>query len=222
MTTQTHFHQRLEELRIKTVEMAAYTQRALERAIFALFERDTEIAQEVIDGDQVVNELECAVDELSLALLALETPVAVDLRTVIGLMRASTQLERIADEAVNVAERSMFLSSRPPLPLYEELEELANVSMTMLRGSITALREQDTSLANEICAMDNKADILDLKVLKRLIDHMLSERRAIERAVYAVLIARSLERIGDLATNIAEITVFIVKGVDIKHKCQSE
>ena len=213
------FEKELGELRLKVLEMAAYSEKAMEGALRSLLERDPDLAQKVIDRDTEINRLECEIDENSLQLLALAQPVAVDLRFVVGCMRMIVNLERIGDEAVNIAERALLLSNRPALPFNQKLEELSKVSMEMLRSAITAFKDDDAEIAQRVCDMDNRADELDVAVLKDLIDFMLKETPAIERSVHTILTARSMERIGDLATNIAESVIFIVRGVDIKHHC---
>ncbi|MBG0775126.1 MAG: phosphate signaling complex protein PhoU [Desulfovibrionaceae bacterium] len=214
-----HFQKEIEELRLKVLEMAAYTEKALVQANQAYAERDTDLAQQVIDNDYAINSLECDIDNLSLKLLALAQPVAQDLRIIVGIMRLIVNLERIGDEAVNIAERSLILAHRPPLSYNPTLEELAKVSLEMLRNALTAFKDEDTDAAQRVCDMDARADELDVSVIKKLIDHMLKESPAIERSVHTILISRSLERIADLSTNIAECVIFIVKGVNIKHRC---
>lgn len=213
------FQQELDQLRNKVLEMAAYTEQALSKCIRALGERNAELAQEVIDKDVEINALECEIDELALRLLALEQPVARDLRTIVGVTRMIINLERVGDEAVNVAERAMILSLRPALPVNHMLEELARLAQEMLRTAIKAFKDDDAELAQVVCDMDSRADELDILNLKKLIDSMLQESPAIERSVHTILASRSLERIGDLSTNIAESVIFIAKGVNIKHHC---
>ncbi len=219
MEKSTHLEQELVSLRLQVLEMAAYAEKALEKALQSLLERNTDLAQEVIDMDRNINKLECDIDEGSLRLLALEQPVAKDLRFVVGIMRIIVNLERVGDEAVNIAERALLLSLRPPLPFSHVLEDLANVSLEMLRSAIKALKDEDPDIAQRVCDMDYRANELDLSVLKKLIDYMLQETPAIERSVHTILASRSMERVGDLSTNVAESVIFIVKGVNIKHRC---
>lgn len=218
MPTGTHFHQELASLRVKVLEMAALAQRNLETAIKALHERNYELAQYVIDHDRDINLLECAIDDLSLRLLALEQPMAVDLRTIVGIQRVNINLERVGDEAVNIAEKAMFLASRPKLPFGEPLEELAEFARSMFMHSVTCFRDNNVEAAYEVCRMDLKCNALEVDLLKKLMDYMSKESPAIERAMHTILISRSLERVGDLSTNIAEAVVFIVNGDNIKHR----
>ncbi len=219
MESKTHLEQELVNLRMQVLEMAAYAEKALEKATQALLERNTELAQEVIDMDRNINQLECDIDERSLRLLALAQPVAKDLRFIVGCMRMNVNLERVGDEAVNIAERALLLSLRPALPFNHLIEELSETTIEMFRSAMKAFKDEDSELAQHVCDMDTRANELDLSVLKKLIDYMLKEAPAIERSVHTILASRSMERTGDLATNLAESVIFIIKGVNIKHRC---
>lgn len=214
-----HFEKNLLDLRLKVLEMAAYVETGLDNTLTALLERDSELAQQVIDADYKVNQLECDIDNESLRLLALAQPVARDLRSIVGNMRINVNLERIGDQSVNISEHALLLSLRPPLPFNQQLEELANLTREMFRSAIKAFKDDDPELAQRVCDMDARANELDLQILKGLMDYMLKETPAIERAVHTILCSRCLERVGDLSTNIAECLIFIVNGVDIKHHC---
>ncbi|THB69892.1 MAG: phosphate transport system regulatory protein PhoU [Desulfovibrio sp.] len=213
------FEQELEDLRLKVLEMASYAEQALDKALRSLIERDTTLAQEVIDHDHEINQLECDIDDASLKILALEQPVAVDLRLIVGSMRIIVNLERVGDEAVNIAERTLLLAHRPALPFNHLLEEMAGICREMLKSAIKSFKDDDTELAQRVCDMDARANELDLSMIKKLIDYMLKETPAIERSVHTILASRSMERIADLSTNVAECVIFKVKGVDVKHHC---
>jgi len=211
------FHKELEQLKMKVLHMAALTEKALEKAFRALFERNSDIAEEVIQEDHAVDSLEVEIDRLILRLLALGQPAGRDLRYIIGCMRISVNLERLGDQAVNVAERALQLNQRPAMAPQPLLEQLAAISMEMFRKSISAFVEGDVDLAMEVCRMDDRADDLNVKILRDSVDYMVSEVRVVERAVLIIIISRCMERVGDHATNICEAAIFIVKGVDIKH-----
>jgi phosphate transport system protein len=215
-----HFHQELEKLKHNLLNMAALTERALDNALKAFLKRDSDLAQEVIEYDEEINLLEVEIDRLSLRLLALDQPMARDLRFIVGCMRICSDLERIADQAVNISERTLFLNQRSPLPRRQSVEGLAKISQEMLGKVISAFVDQDVEKAREVCRMDDKADDLNVKNLRHMIDYMLNEVRAVERAVHMIIISRCLERAADHATNIAESVIFIVDGVNIKHRCQ--
>lgn len=217
---ESRFHQELEQLKILILQMAVLTEKALRKAIQAFNERDIALAEDVIQKDQEVNLLEVAVDKQSLRLLALEQPMARDLRFIVGCMRIAVDLERVADQAVNVAERAQFLSTRPPLPPNAALQQLAETALDMLTNAIAAFVNENVDQAGEVCQMDDLADELNVTVIKGLINYMVHEVPAVERSVQTIIASRCLERVADQATNIAESVVFIVRGVNIKHHCE--
>jgi len=217
---ESRFVKELEQLKMTILEMAALTEKAMAKAVKAFFERNSDLANEVIEGDQQINLLEVDVDRYSLRLLALDQPLARDLRFIVGCMRISVDLERIADQAVNVAERAVFLSNRPPLPYNSAMEELAETALDMLRTVIEAFVRQSPDRARDVCQMDDTADELNVIVLKSLLDYMVKEVPAVERSVQTIIAARCLERVADQATNIAESIIFMVQGVNIKHHCE--
>ena len=216
----TRFRNELEQLKISILQMAALTERALQQAVRALLERNEELADEVIDGDQVINLIEVDVDRDCLRLLALEQPMARDLRFTVGCLRIAGELERIADLAVNIAERARFLSSRPPLPPNPSLEKLAHITVEMYSKVVTSFVNEDSLLAREVCMMDDTADEYNVAVLKHLLDYMVNETPAVERSVHTIIVSRCFERAADQVTNIAESVIFINEGVNIKHHCQ--
>jgi phosphate transport system protein len=214
------FHADLEKLKMTILQMATLAEEALEKSLRALVERDNSMAEAVFSGDKEIDLLEVEVDHHSLRLLALDQPMARDLRFIIGCMRIAVDLERIGDQAVNIAQRAQFLNSRPPLPTNHAIEELAATALDMLRSVISSFVNQNTDLAMDVCKMDDVADELNYRVLKDLLDYMATETPAVERAVQTIIVARCLERSADQTTNIAESVIFIVKGVNIKHRCQ--
>ena len=214
---ESRFHKELDQLKLKVLQMAALTETALDRSLQALFERNSDLAQEVIDKDHAIDLLDVEIDKLILRLLALGQPVARDLRFIIGCLRVSINLERLGDQAVNIAERALPLNQRPPLPPQPLLEQLATVSMDMFRKSVSSFVDGDVDLARQVCRMDDKADDLNVRILRDSMDYMVTEVRVVERAVLLIIISRCLERVADHATNICEASIFIVKGVDIKH-----
>jgi len=179
----------------------------------------------VVDGDREINDLEMEIDELSLTMLALEQPMAKDLRFILGCTKISNELERIADQGVNIAERTVFLCQNPPLDPIPAMERLIEVVDEMLGNAITAFAEQNTEKAFDISKMDDLADQYTLEVLQSLIAYMakstpLTEKRLLNtrRSILTIIISRCLERTGDMATNIAEQVEFIVKGNKIKYQ----
>ncbi len=217
---ETRFQQEMRQLKMTILRMAALSENALKNAVRALFERNIPLADQVVAGDQEINLLEVAVDRHCLRLLALEQPMARDLRFIIGCMRIAVDLERVADQAVNVAQRAQFLSARPQLPPNQALEQLAATALDMLSSVISAFINENVSQAADVCQMDDNADELNVQVLKDLLDYMVHEVPAVERSVQTIIAARCLERAADQATNIAESVIFIVKGVNVKHHCE--
>lgn len=213
------FAKRLSELRTSATNMAALCEKAMDKSRRAYFERSPALAKEVMTGDEQINTLELEVDRNAFNLLALDQPVAGDLRNIVGTLNIGLDLERIGDETYNIARRSLFLNSRPPLPYFSSMENLSKTSAEMLSGAIGAYMNENPDLAMEVCRMEERAQVDTVKVIKTVVDYMANEAPAIERCVHTIFIARSLERIANLSTNIAESAIFIVKGVNIKAGC---
>ena len=216
------FQKELEQLRVKVLQMAAYTDRALERALGALMGHDKDMAILVIDSDREINAMECDLDTLSLRLLALDQPVAMDLRFIVACMRVVVDLERVGDEAVNIAEQALMFAQMPAAPFSPDMVALSRQASAMFRDAVHAFRDQNAELAQQVCSADGLADDLNMKVLKQCMDAGTAECGALslDRSIRMVMVARSMERVGDLATNIAESTFFVVRGVSIKHHGQ--
>ena len=214
------FHSDLEQLKMSILKMATLAEKALEKSVKALLERDDQLAEEVVDRDREIDMLEVEVDRHALRLLALDQPMARDLRFIVGSLRIAVELERIGDQAVNIAQRARILNSRPPLPRNNALEELADTALDMLRTVISSFVNQDPDIATEVCKMDDVADELNYRILKDALAFMANESPVVERSVQTIIAARCLERAADQTTNIAESVIFMVKGVNIKHHCQ--
>ncbi|NCC23675.1 MAG: phosphate signaling complex protein PhoU [Deltaproteobacteria bacterium] len=218
MEKATHLQEGLRGLKLKMLNMFAMVDRSVDRSIKAYTEMDEFLAEEVVEGDELINDLESEIDEYCLRILALECPVAKDLRFIVGCMRISSDLERIADEAANVAERVMIIGNRPRLSYYQDLTFMAQKAQIMLRKAEQCFNEQDQDLAVSIPKMDSEVDVLNHRIVKKIIEFMIQETPAIERSVHNVIIVRRFERIADLSTNIAENVYFMTRGINIKHK----
>ncbi|NLI81935.1 MAG: phosphate signaling complex protein PhoU [Deltaproteobacteria bacterium] len=214
------FHQELEQLRVTILKMANLTEKAVENAFRALWERDVQLADAIIARDHEIDQLEMEIDRIILRLLALDQPMARDLRFLVGCMRISSDLERIADQAVSIAHRARYLSTRPALPKDPALRDLTETSLDMLHVTLSCFANLNVDQAMDVCLMDDAVDELNLLTLKNLMDYMIHEAPAIERGVQAIITARCMERVADHCTNIAESVVFIVRGVNIKHHCE--
>ncbi len=215
----THLTQELDRLNMKVMQMVVQTEQALSKTVNAFSRMDADLAQEVVDHDKEINELEVLIDQLCLRLLALEQPVARDLRFILGAMRLSKDLERIGDESANISDATIFLSLHPPLNFYDQIQIMGQKAYDMLQEAIIAFSSPDTERAINVCRMDFEVDEINSKVLKLSIEHMSMNSGAVEQGVQSINIARRFERVADLATNIAETTMFIVQGTSIKHSC---
>jgi len=215
-----HFDRELENLKQDLLRMAALAETAVGKSLVSVTNRDSDRAREVIIDDITLNRMELAIEEQAFKLLALRQPVATDLRLTVAAMRIATELERIGDQAVNIAERALELNSRPPLELPIDIKLMADMALGMVRTSIDAFVNQDPKLALQVCQRDVEVDILDDEYIQKLLDSMIKESRWVTRLHHFIIVVRNLERIADLATNIAEDIVFIVEGRVIKHRCE--
>ena len=214
------FDQELEELKQNLLSMATLAEAAVNKSILSVTTRNSDLAREVIGDDIALNRMELSIEEQAFRLLALRQPVATDLRLTVAAMRIATELERIGDQAVNIAERALELNSRPALSLPIDLKVMAEMALGMVRTSIEAFVQQNPKLAIKVCQRDVEVDLLDDEYIQKILDCMIKEARWVIRLHHFIIIVRNLERIADLATNIAEDIVFIVEGRVIKHQCE--
>ncbi|MHB9072641.1 MAG: phosphate signaling complex protein PhoU [Desulfobaccales bacterium] len=214
------FDQELGNLKQDLLRMAALAETAVGKSLLSVTHRDSDLAREVITDDIALNRMELAIEEQAFKLLALRQPVATDLRLTVASMRIATELERIGDQAVNIAERALELNSSPPLALSIDIKVMADMALGMVRTSIDAFVNQDPKLAIQVCQRDVEVDILDDEYIQKILGYMIQESRWVTRLHHFLIIVRNLERIADLATNIAEDIVFIVEGRVIKHRCE--
>ncbi len=214
------FDQELDELRQNLLRMATMAETAVGKSILSVTNRNSDLARDVIIDDITLNRMELAIEEQAFKLLALRQPLASDLRLTVAAMRIATELERIGDQAVNIAERALELNSRPPLQLPFDLKIMADMALGMVRTSIDAFVQQDPKLAIKVCQRDVEVDLLDDEFIQKILDCMIKESRWVVRLHHFIIVVRNLERIADLATNIAENIVFIVEGRVIKHQCE--
>jgi phosphate transport system protein len=214
------FDQELDKLKQDLVHMAKLAEAAVGKSVDSVINRDSDLAREVITDDINLNRLELSIDEHSLRLLALRQPLATDLRLITAALRITTELERIGDQAVNIAERALELNSSTPVDLTIDLRAMAEMALDMVRTSIQAFVQQDPRLAIQVCHRDVEIDILDDEYIQKLLSEMIKESRWVVRLHHFIIIVRNLERIADLATNIAENIVFIFEGRVIKHRCE--
>ena len=214
------FDQELEGLKQKLLRMAAMAENAVVKSVSSVTIRNSDLARDVITDDINLNKMELEIEDQAFKLLALRQPMATDLRLITASMRIATELERIGDQGVNIAERALELNSSPSLDLPIDLKVLADLALGMVRTSIDAFVQQDPKLAIQVCQRDVEVDLLDDEYTQKILDTMIAESRWVTRLHHFIIIVRNLERIADLATNIAEDIVFIVEGRVIKHRCE--
>jgi len=189
----------------------------IRRVMRALLERDDVMAQEVIERDRQVNTYDVEVDEQCVSLLALHQPAAGDLRFITTAMKIVTDLERIGDQAVNIAQRVLELNREPQLKPYIDLPRMAEKAQRMVKESLDAFVARDTALARQVCGEDSEVDLLKEQIFRELLTFMMEDPRTIPRAIRLILISRFMERVADHATNIAEMVVYLVEGKMVRH-----
>ena len=216
-----HFEEELRHLREKLLHMAGLTEESINLAVTGLKDRDEETANKVFDEEKKINVLDVEIDQLCMELLALKQPMARDLRFITSINRIGSELERIADQSVNIAERTLKLLKLPALKPLIDIPRMAGLAHDMVRDSITAFVNRDANLAAEICKRDDEVDNLNDQIFRELLTYMMQDPKNIERALDLILVGRHLERIADHATNISEDVIYLVKGKSIKHHCEA-
>lgn len=215
--TDREYETELQKLREQILLMGAKVEDMIAGSIRALLERDSELARRMIEADHQVNRLEVETDELCLRILARRQPVASDLRFITIALKLVTDLERIGDLAVNTCERVVELNQEPPLKPYVDLPKMAEAARGMVRDALDAFVAADVERANRVIEADRTVDAYYAQIFRELLTYMMEDSRNIFRATRVQSIAKYLERIGDHATNLAEMVVFMVKGKDIRH-----
>lgn len=217
-----HFDREIENLKELLLRMGAMVEEQISQSIRALLERDTAVAQRVIDGDGAIDRMELEIDQHTVELIAMMQPAAVDLRFVTTAMKITPELERIADLAVDVCERAIEMNREPPLKPLIDIPRLARISQDMVRQALDAFVRRDAALAREVIARDDEVDMLTEQSFRELLTYMLEDSRNISRAIRLTFIGKYFERIGDGATNICEMVVYLVEGKVIKHSGANE
>ncbi len=211
------FDDELKSLKEKLLEMASRAEEQIALAIRGLKDRDEKLACQVLEREEAVNRLDIEIDEGAMRLLALRQPMATDLRFITSAMRIGSDLERIGDLAVNIAERTMDLLKTPQLKPLIDIPRMAELAQEMVRDALNAFINGDDKLAKEVCERDDVIDQLNDQVFRELLTYMIQDSRTISRAVDLILVGRHLERIADHATNIGEDVIYMVRGKTIKH-----
>lgn len=211
------FEGELNALRARMGQMGRLVATQTENAIGALVSRQPDLASQVIAGDAEVNALQIELDDRAVKLLALQAPAARDLRLVVAAIKANTDIERIGDQAVNIAETALRLALTPPLPHEPVIAQMGRLAVAMTRDALTSFLDRDVDLARRVLAQDDEADRLKVEIIRQLIVAMTNDGTVIDQALGLVLVSRNLERVADHATNMAEDAIFLVEARDVRH-----
>lgn len=217
-----HFDEELKELKEKLLRMSSLSEEAISSSIKALSDRDSGLAEKVINSDNAINMLEIEIDELCIKLIALRQPEAKDLRFIISAIKINSDLERMGDHAVNIAEHAIELLKVPQLKPLIDIPRMANLAQGMLTNTVNAFVNNDPSLAKKVCEGDDEVDNLNDQLFRELLTYMIQDPKNIEKALKLILVARNLERIADLSTNICEDIIYMASGRVIKHHIEEK
>jgi phosphate transport system protein len=212
-----HFREELEALQGRLLEMGGLAEERVRAALQGLVSRDPALVNKVLAGDEPINQLHVEVDNRCFRLLALHQPMATDLRAIVAAVKINTDLERVGDLAVNIAEASKRYIGHPPVKQLIDIPQMGDIAQTMLRDSLDSFVRRDTDLAHRVLNEDDRLDSLKTQVFRDLLTHMLRNQSTVEPSLDLILVSRHLERIGDHATNIAEDVIFMVSALDVRH-----
>lgn len=213
-----HFQEELEALQARLLEMGGLAEERVRSAVQGLVLRDTAFIDKVLRGDEPINELHIEIDNRCFTLLALHQPMATDLRAIVAAVKINTDLERVGDLAVNIAEAARRYATHPPVKKLIDIPQLGDIAQGMLRDALDSFVRRDTVLAQQVLNQDDVLDALKTQVFRELLTYMLHDPTTVEPALDLILISRHLERIGDHATNIAEDVIFMVSALDVRHQ----
>ncbi|MQA31344.1 MAG: phosphate signaling complex protein PhoU [Luteitalea sp.] len=212
-----HFQEELEQAKTRLLEMGGLAEENVRLAVKGMVDRDQSLIDRVLHGDTPLNSLHIEIDNRCFTLLALYQPMAADLRTIVAAFKINTDLERVGDLAVNIAEAARRYASHPPVKKLIDIPRMASIAQTMLRDSLDAFVRRDMALAQHVLNEDDRLDSLKTQIFRELLTYMLQDPSTIEPALDLILISRHLERIGDHATNVAEDVIFIISARDVRH-----
>jgi phosphate transport system protein len=214
---QRHFDNELKKLKEKVFKMGLLVEKAIENSTTALFQRDSEKAQAVLKGDQEINVYEIEIDELGHELIALHQPAAVDLRLITMVLKITNDLERMGDQAVNIAEKALVINQDPPLKAYEDLPIMAKEARRMVCDALDAFMQSDSEKARVILERDDSIDKLNDKIYEDVQNILIAHPENTRRGIALIMVSHNVERIADLATNIAEDVIYLKRGIDVRH-----
>jgi phosphate transport system protein len=212
-----HFEEELQALKNRLLTMGALVEERVHQAVRSLIDRRLDEAEAVIAADKEVNDLQIDIDDRCLKLLATQSPLAIDLRLITAAMKINADLERIGDQAVNVAENVIKLLPQPPLKPLIDIPRMAELAQQMTRDALDSFVKKDPALARDVLRRDDEVDSLKDQVFRELLTYMMADPGTIQRALSLILISRNIERIADHATNIAEDVIFLVEAKDVRH-----
>jgi phosphate transport system protein len=212
-----HFQEQLEVLKERLLVMGGLAEERVRAVVDALVERNVEVVDEIQSGDEPINQLHIEVDNRAFKLLALHQPMAADLRAIVAAVKINTDLERVGDLAVNIAEAVRRYLLHPPVKQLIDIPRMADIAQRMLRDALDSYVRRDIALAQAVLNEDDKLDALKTQVFRELLTYMLQDPATIEPALDLILVSRHLERIGDHATNVAEDVIFMVSARDVRH-----
>ena len=212
-----HFREELEALQGRLLEMGGLAEERVRAALHGLVQRDPAAIDKVLSGDEPVNQLHIEVDNRCFRLLALHQPMATDLRAIVAAVKINTDLERVGDLAVNIAEAGKRYIGHAPVKQLIDIPQMGDIAQAMLRDALDAYVKRDSELATKVLNEDDRLDSLKAQVFRDLLTHMLQNQSTVEPSLDLILVSRHLERIGDHATNIAEDVIFMVSALDVRH-----
>jgi phosphate transport system protein len=215
--TRTRFHQELDELKHRILAMAGMSEQAIDLAVQAYTQRDLALCQRVLNNEDAINRAEREVDEFAIDLLAMQQPMAVDLRFILAVIKINADLERVGDQAVNIVQRVMNMIEMPAYDLPVDIPAMASRVRSMVRDALRSFIEGDTDLARHVLLADDEIDRMNHEAFANLSAFMQKKPEGAVQALDALSIARNLERVADHATNIAEDVIFWVRGADVRH-----
>ena len=212
-----HFREELDALQGRLLEMGGLAEERVRAAIQGLVTREPALFEKVLLGDEPINQLHIEVDNRCFRLLALHQPMATDLRAIVAAVKINTDLERVGDLAVNIAEAGTRYISHPPVKKLIDIPQMGDIAQSMLRDALDAFVKRDTRLAHQVLHEDDRLDSLKTQVFRDLLTYMLKDQSTVEPSLDLILVSRHLERIGDHATNVAEDVIFMVSALDVRH-----
>lgn len=216
-----HFIEELEQLKTKLLEMSALVESAIQRSILAVTQKDRSAAEQVFRNEARINAIELEIDEFAINLLALHQPMAADLRLIVAALKINTDLERMGDLSVNIAQRAMSLMEAPVIKPMIDIPHIGGLVQSMVRKSLDAFVMRDADLARSVLASDDAVDSLRTAGYHELVSFMERDPQNIKQALDLLQITRNLERVADHSTNIAEDVLFLVKGIDVRHHAEA-